>query len=72
MYWSNSSRSVEVRKRKRTVGFIGIALVVLFAVFLFLRIFNIIDFLIADLAVGLVANYIFRRLDRQSNHQKQN
>jgi len=70
MYWSNSSGSVEVHKRKRTVGVVGIVLVVLFAVFLFFRIFNIIDFLIADLAVGLAANYIFRRLDRQSNHQK--
>jgi len=70
MYGSSGSGSANVRGKKRIVGAVGIVLVALFAVLLFLAIFNIIDFLIADLIVWLAANYIFRRLDRQSNSQK--
>ena len=70
MYRSSGSGSPGVRKKKQTVGAVGIVLVALFAVLLFLKIFNIIDFRIADLTVGLTANYIFRRLDRQNNGQK--
>ncbi len=70
MYWPKSSGSPEVLRKKRTVGVVGIALVALFAVLLFLKVFNIIDFLIADLTVGLTANYIFRKIDRQTGSQK--
>ena len=59
--------SESVKRKKQTVGALAIALVVLFFLLLFFRIFGIIDFLIAALLVGLVANYIFRRLDRQGN-----
>ena len=60
--------SESVKRKKRTVGAVAIGLVVLFFLLLFFRIFGIIDFLIAALLVGLVANYIFRRLDRQGSH----
>jgi uncharacterized protein (DUF486 family) len=64
---SSGSVSANVRKKKQSIGVVGIALVVMFAVLLLLKILNLIDFLIADLVVGLAANYIFRRLDRQTN-----
>ncbi|HUJ85194.1 MAG TPA: hypothetical protein VLV84_06265 [Candidatus Acidoferrales bacterium] len=64
---SSGSVSADVRRKKQTVGVVAIAFVVLFLVLFFFGIFNIIVFVIADLIVGLAANYIFRRLDRQSN-----
>jgi hypothetical protein len=64
---SSGSVSADVRRKKQTVGVVAIAFVVLFLVLFFYGIFNIIVFVIADLIVGLAANYIFRRLDRQSN-----
>ncbi|MGA3112699.1 MAG: hypothetical protein ABSE15_11860 [Candidatus Bathyarchaeia archaeon] len=64
---SSGSVSPNVRRKKQSVGVVAIAFVVLFVFLFFFRILNIIDFLIADLIVGLVANYIFRRLDRQAN-----
>lgn len=67
MFVSSGSVSANVRRKKQSVGVVAIAFVVLFVVLFFYRILNIIDFLIADLIVGLVANYIFRRLDRQAN-----
>ena len=67
MFASSGSVSANVRRKKQSVGVVAIAFVVLFVVLFFFRILNIIDFLIADLIVGLVANYIFRRLDRQAN-----
>jgi hypothetical protein len=67
MFASSGSVSANVRRKKQSVGVVAIAFVVFFVVLFFYRILNIIDFLIADLIVGLVANYIFRRLDRQAN-----
>jgi hypothetical protein len=67
MFASSGSVSANVRRKKQSVGVVAIAFVVLFVVLFFFRILNIIDFLIADLIVGFVANYIFRRLDRQAN-----
>ncbi|MGA2681322.1 MAG: hypothetical protein ABSF44_05915 [Candidatus Bathyarchaeia archaeon] len=67
MIGSSGSASSNIQRKKRSIGVVAIVLVVLFAVLLFFRILNLIDFLIADLVVGLAANYIFRRLDRQTN-----
>ncbi|HKM59666.1 MAG TPA: hypothetical protein VJY36_02215 [Candidatus Bathyarchaeia archaeon] len=64
---SSGSVSADVRRKKQTVGVVAIAFVVLFLVLFFYGIFDIIVFVIADLIVGLAANYIFRRIDRQSN-----
>ncbi len=64
---SSGSVSADVRRKKQTVGVVAIAFVVLFLVLFFYGIFDIIVFVIADLVVGLAANYIFRRIDRQSN-----
>ncbi len=63
---SSGSVSADIRKKKQIIGVVAIALVVLFVILLFFSILTIIPFLIADLIVGLAANYIFRRLDRQA------
>jgi hypothetical protein len=70
MNLSSSSFSDEVKRKKQTVGAVAIAFVVLFIILLFFKLLNIIDFLILDLVVGLVANYIFRRLDKQTTAKK--
>lgn len=57
----------DVQRKKKTIGAIAVAFGVTFLVLLFFRVLGIIDFLILDLIVGLVANYLFRRLDRQAN-----
>lgn len=59
----------EVRRKKRIVGAIAIALVIFFVILYEppFRILNLIEFLIAGLVVGLIANFIFRRLDRQAS-----
>ncbi len=59
--------SANVRKKKQIIGAVAVAFVVLFIILLFLNILTLIPFLIADLIVGLTANYIFRRLDKQAN-----
>ena len=64
---SSGSSSADVRRKKQSIGVVAIALVVLFIILLFFNVLNLIDFLIADLLVGLAANYIFRRLDKQTN-----
>ncbi len=57
--------SDSARKKKRVVGVIAIVLITVFAVLLFLGVFDLIIFLIAALATSLIANWIFRRVDRQ-------
>jgi hypothetical protein len=57
--------SDSARRKKRVVGLIAIVLIVVFAVLLFLGVFDLITFLIAALATSLIANWIFRRVDRQ-------
>ncbi len=59
----------DVRRKKRIVGAVAIALVILFLILYEppIRILNLIEFLIAGLSVGLVANFVLRRLDRQAN-----
>jgi len=57
-----NSEAENARTKRRIAGVIAIAIVVVFAVLLFIGVFNLIEFFIADLAVLLVANFIFRRL----------
>jgi di/tricarboxylate transporter len=66
---SKGSGSAEVRRKKRIVGLVAIVLLVVFLILSFppLRVFNLIEWLTAALLVALVANFIFRRLDRQQN-----
>jgi hypothetical protein len=66
----SGSVSANAKRKKQSVGAVAVAFVILFIVLLFFKVLNIIDFLIFDLVVGLVANYIFRRLDRQTTPKK--
>jgi hypothetical protein len=61
---TNSSGSDAARKTKRRIGMIAIVLLMLFTVLALLRIINFLDWIILDLIVALVANLLFRRLNR--------
>jgi hypothetical protein len=63
---ASSSGSDDARKAKRRIGMIAIVLLMLFTVLALLRIINFLDWIILDLIVALVANLLFRRLNRQS------
>lgn len=69
---SNGSVSADVRRKKRVVGVVGLVLVILLLILYEppLRILNLIEFITGGLLVGLAANYIFRRLDRQASQTK--
>jgi len=63
---SSGSGLASARRTRRTVGAVAIALLLLFTVLAFVRIFSLLEWLIGDLAVALVANLIFRRVGRQT------
>jgi len=60
------------RRKKRIVGIVGLVLVILLLILYEppFRFLNLIEFLIGGLLVGLVANFIFRRIDRQATQIK--
>ena len=53
-------------RRKRVVGAVAVALLLMFTVLAFIRIFSLIEWLLADLVVALVANLILRGVGRQT------
>ena len=57
---------VAMRKKKRVVGAIAVTLLLLFTVLGLIRVFSLIEWLIADAAVALVANFILSRVGRQT------
>jgi hypothetical protein len=63
---SIGSGFVAARRKKRFVGVVAVALLLLFTVLAFIRVFSLLEWLIADVAVAFVANLIFRRLGRQT------
>jgi hypothetical protein len=63
---SSGSGLASARRTRRTVGAVAIALLLLFTVLAFIRIFSLLEWLIADVVVALVANLIFRRVGRQT------
>ena len=62
---ANSSGTDAVRKTKNRIGIIAIVLLLLFTVLAFLGVFSFAVWIIADLAVSLVANLILRRIGKQ-------
>jgi hypothetical protein len=54
------------RRKKRVVGAVAVALLLMFTVLAFIRIFSLIEWLLADAVVALVANLILRRIGRQT------
>ena len=60
-----------VQKTKRLVGAIAVALLLFFTVLAILGYLQFLDWIIADLIVALVANWIFRRVNRQAQQPNQ-
>ena len=54
----------ELRRRKRTIGIIAVVLLLIFTIFALLQYISLIEWLIADLVVGLVANLLLKRIGR--------
>ena len=54
----------KLRRRKRTIGLIAIALLLLFTVLALLGFISLIVWVLADLAVALIANLLLRRIGR--------
>jgi hypothetical protein len=63
---SRGSGLASASKTKRVVGAVAVALLLLFTVLAFIRIFSLLEWLVADVLVALVANLIFRRVGRQT------
>jgi ABC-type transporter Mla maintaining outer membrane lipid asymmetry permease subunit MlaE len=54
----------ELRRRKRTIGIIAVVLLLIFTILALLQYISLIEWLIADLVVGLIANLLLRRIGR--------
>ena len=54
----------ELRKRKRTIGIIAIALLLLFTVLALLGVITVFVWVLADLAVALIANLLLKKVGR--------
>ena len=54
----------KIRRRKRTIGIIAIALLVLFSVLALIQVISLTVWVLADLAVALIANLLLRRVGR--------
>jgi len=63
---SSGSTAASARRTRRAVGAVAVALLLLFTVLAFTRVFSLIDWLIGDAAVALVANSILRRIGRKT------
>jgi len=63
---STDSGLAAARKKRRIVGAVAILLLLLFTVLAFIRVFSLIEWLIGDLVVALVANFVLRRVGRQT------
>jgi hypothetical protein len=59
-----SSLSPESRRKKRTIGIVAIALILLFTVLAIAGIISFIVWIIGDLVVALIANLLLRRAGR--------
>jgi len=63
---SRGSGSASASRARRAVGAVAVALLLLFTVLAFIRIFSLLEWLIGDALVALVANLIFRRVGRKT------
>ena len=63
---STDSGLAAARKKRRIVGAVAIVLLLLFTVLAFIRVFSLIEWLIGDLVVALAANFVLRRVGRQT------
>ena len=61
---TEDAQIAEIRRKKRIVGAVAIALLLLFTVLALTRIITPFEWLIADLIVALIANVILRRIGK--------
>ena len=54
----------KIRRRKRTIGIIAITLLLLFTVLAILQVISFIVWVLADLVVAGIANFLLRRVGR--------
>ncbi len=62
----NKSNLPDVRRKKRVIGVVAIALLIVFTVLGLIGVFSFIEWVIADLIVALIGNLMLRRLDKQA------
>ena len=61
---AGSSLSPEIRRKKRTIGIIAVALILLLTVLAFGGVISFSMWIIGDLVVALIANLLLRRIGR--------
>jgi hypothetical protein len=61
---ATNSNPEKIRRRKRTIGIIAIALLLLFTILAFLNVISFIVWVFADLVVAAIANLLLRRVER--------
>jgi hypothetical protein len=54
----------KVRRRKRSVGIIAVAFLLLFTVLAILNLISFLEWIIADVVVALIANLLLRRMGK--------
>jgi len=59
------SKAVKRSGIKRVVGLIAIALIVVFTILTILRFLSPVEWIIAEIIVALIANIIFRTVDKR-------
>jgi hypothetical protein len=59
-----SNLSPEIRRKKRMIGIIAIALLLLFTVLAIARVISFIAWIIGDLVVALIANLLLKKIGR--------
>jgi len=62
---TENSKPIERRRTKRVVGLVAIALIVVFTILAILGILSFFEWILAEIVVALIANIIFRTVDKQ-------
>jgi lysylphosphatidylglycerol synthetase-like protein (DUF2156 family) len=62
-----NSQTDSARKAKKRIGYIAIAMLILFTVLALIRILSTLEWIILDLIVALVANIMLRRVGKSQN-----
>ena len=63
---TRSPKPVKRGRIKRVVGLIAIALIVVFTILAMLGILSFIEWILSEIMVALIANMIFRTVDKRS------
>jgi quinol-cytochrome oxidoreductase complex cytochrome b subunit len=64
---TESSKPVTRSGMKRIVGLIAVALILVFTILAILRFLSPVEWIVAEIIVALIANIIFRMIDKRGN-----